>query len=524
MSSGRIWSTEQQAIFSWFERGEGHLVVRARAGTGKTTTILEGVRRAPVDGRILVAAFNKSIAQELQKRLQDVGADHVEAKTLHALGFASLRRARRSLRVTEERTDTITRAGIDGAVQELGLTFALPREVPSLVRRLHTRLRETLPHVHTTDDALEAAVEVAYAADLYPEAETADAGWTTEAIASAALHGMVYAALDTGEIDFADMIFLPLVWGTLRATYSLVVVDEAQDMTTAQLELATGLCERSGRIAVVGDDRQAIYGFRGADSGSLDRLKAELKAVEMGLCTTYRCGKTIVAEAQRLVTDIVAAPGNVDGDVSTTSEARAKLDVQEGDFVLSRLNAPLVPYALEMFRAGKRVHIRGRDLGKSLVALVRKMRSSSLMTLSSALDRWLAKEAKKLANRGEAGEKVLERRRDQREFLAEIMDDPSIQTVQQLEQTIEALFADDGDAGSIMLSTVHRAKGLEANRVFVLRDTFRLTGPEEKNLEYVAITRAKNDLRYVTKENPNADPGPQDGGVVFPIELARLPA
>ena len=68
----------------------------------------------------------------------------------------------------------------------------------------------------------------------------------------------------------------------------MVVVDEAQDMTSAQLEIAVGACKRGGRVVIVGDDRQAIYGFRGADSGGLDRLKKLLKAKELGLTTTYR--------------------------------------------------------------------------------------------------------------------------------------------------------------------------------------------------------------------------------------------
>src|SRR5436190_20992705 len=72
MDAPRVWSDEQNTVFDWFERrssySSGNLVVRARAGTGKTTTIVEGVNRAN-DGQILLAAFNKSIAKELQGRV-----------------------------------------------------------------------------------------------------------------------------------------------------------------------------------------------------------------------------------------------------------------------------------------------------------------------------------------------------------------------------------------------------------------------------------------------------------------------
>jgi len=96
----------------------------------------------------------------------------------------------------------------------------------------------------------------------------------------------VFAKERTPVIDFADMIFLPLVHRWVRPWFDLVVLDEAQDWTRAMLQLVRGCCRRDGRICIVGDDRQAIYAFRGADSSSLDRLKAELKAAELGLKTT----------------------------------------------------------------------------------------------------------------------------------------------------------------------------------------------------------------------------------------------
>jgi superfamily I DNA/RNA helicase len=50
----------------------------------------------------------------------------------------------------------------------------------------------------------------------------------------------------------------------------------------------------------------------------------------------------------------------------------------------------------------------------------------------------------------------------------------------------------------ITCSSVHRAKGLEAERVFVLAKTLRTDNDEERNISYVAITRAKSSLVYVS--------------------------
>lgn len=64
---------------------------------------------------------------------------------------------------------------------------------------------------------------------------------------------------------------------------------------------------------------------------------------------------------------------------------------------------------------------------------------------------------------------------------------------------IETLFADSGLASAITLSSTHRAKGLEAERVWLLRDTYlKWKGPEEENLLYVGITRSKHELIFVS--------------------------
>jgi len=74
----RVWSAQQEAIFGWFGSAGGNLVVRARAGTGKTTTILEGIGRAP-EGKILLCAFNKRIAEELQTKVRNPAAEGEDA-------------------------------------------------------------------------------------------------------------------------------------------------------------------------------------------------------------------------------------------------------------------------------------------------------------------------------------------------------------------------------------------------------------------------------------------------------------
>jgi superfamily I DNA/RNA helicase len=288
----------------------------------------------------------------------------------------------------------------------------------------------------------------------------------------------------------------------------MVVVDEAQDMTTVQLAIAKGMLNPDGNIVVVGDDKQAIFAFRGADSEALDNLKRELNADELGLTTTYRCGKNIVALAQNYVADFRAADTNADGVVSECSIDAVTGAAAGGDFILSRVNAPLVSIAMKLLRSGKRARVAGRDIGAGLRNLVRKLKARSIPELLAKLEAWRNKESRRIEaqiaaaknGRKAALNAKLEAIEDQAEMLASLVDGAS--SVSDIEARIEALFTDDGlgDAGMIVCSSVHRSKGLEAKRVFVLRDTLRSNSQEELNICYVAITRAKHELVFVGKK------------------------
>jgi superfamily I DNA/RNA helicase len=323
-------------------------------------------------------------------------------------------------------------------------------------------------------------------------------------------------------IDFADMLFLPLRNKWLSPIYDLVVIDEAQDMTLVQLLLAEGSC--NGRVVVVGDDRQAVYGFRGADSDSLDRLKAKLAAEELGLTTTYRCGKQIVAMAARLVPDFQAAPTNAEGTIGQATRQQLLDTVQPGNFILSRINAPLVSIALALIRAGKRAKIEGRDIGAGLRAIVNKLATgpakNSLPKFLEKLSNWKERETAR-AEKARLPHKV-EQVLDQYDTLLALIDGAS--GVPELLTRLDNLFADNVvDApAQIVCSSVHRAKGLESDTVFVLADTLHPPVPcavcrkrsfrcqcatftpdpkqarEEQNIEYVAITRAKERLVLAT--------------------------
>lgn len=484
----RAWSKQQLDIFDWFSAGTGNLVVRARAGTGKTTTIVEAVRKAP-ESSIMLCAFNKRIAAELQTRLTGSVAD---AATLHSIGFRFVGQNMKATIDANHRANHLTAAAI-GPGSSAGKT------VLRQLTKLHTLGREASPFA-TEEDLFALAVE--HEIECSPPEQVL--GYTQAWLAEHAFKAMEIArATDphAGKIDFADMIFLPLAKNLTRPMYELVVVDEAQDMNLAQLTLAQRIC--SGRIAVVGDDRQAIYGFRGADSGSLDRLLRELKATEMGLTTTYRCGKAIVELARRYVGDFEAGPNNPEGKVAPIMYDNALAGIKAGDFMLSRRNAPLARACLAMLRDGRKARIEGKDLAANLQALARGL-ARDAFTMEhfwTALSNWSDQQGKALMARYGNDEAKLAARiediRDREDVISAFAQ--SVKTPAEVEQRIAQVFADDGTP-SIVLSSIHRSKGLEADGVYVLTDSFnsKYAGEvEEQNLHYVAYTRAKQFLGLV---------------------------
>lgn len=521
LPAGFTPSAQQQAFYDWFRDGKGNLVGRARAGTGKTSTIIQAISHAP-ESRILLAAFNKRIQEELAARLSNPKA---KAFTLHSVGFRTIREFWPGVKVAD---------GADRA-NDLAQKVAIGQRKGTVFRvaKLLTKVRELKPHTILTKDV----IEIAAVWDLLPEPK---GQITALQEARLVLEGLKLAAAEqphTTGIDFADMIFLPLRNGWLKPIYDLVVVDEAQDMSAPQLEIAQKVC--AGRMVLIGDDRQAIYGFRGADSGALDRMKAELKAAELGLSITYRCPSKVVEIANRWVDDITAAPsapaGIVD-DISTLDVLAQR--VQPGDFVLSRKNAPLMKVAMYLLKQGIPTRIQGKDIGAGLASRVRRLGypfvkvgrppALPLAVFYAKLKEWLKKKADHLTALGK--EDKIEIYLDQVDMLRALAE--NVDTVPELEAKIASLFGDKGSA-QVICSSVHKAKGLESDHVFILAKTLHPTLPcagckhwhcfgpckqcecsdyhtteqqrlEEDNIAYVAVTRVKKHLTWLHWDDKGA--------------------
>jgi superfamily I DNA/RNA helicase len=254
-------------------------------------------------------------------------------------------------------------------------------------------------------------------------------------------------------------------------------------------------------LVAVGDPRQAIYGFRGADSDSLNNIAKTFNCVNLPLSISYRCPKAVVREAQTIVSHIEASETAPEGLVQNLGLMVPTL-FKVNDMVVCRNTAPLVQLAYSLISNKIPAKVMGRDIGEGLVSLVKKLRAKSIMELSTKLYNWKARESERLLK--DDPEANLSKIEDKFECLNCFIEFSGAETVDQLIRAIQTMFGEES-AGTVLLSTIHKAKGLEAKRVFIL-DAWRMPSPyarkphqreQEMNLLYVAITRAQQELYYV---------------------------
>lgn len=499
-SAARSWSKEQEAIFAWFRDGVGALEVMARAGTGKTTTIKTAFTYAKEE-RMLYAVFNKKNQVEAAAAITD---PRVDIKTLHSVGFMFIQAVWMDAKPDSE-------IETERVIQVVGENA--PAQARTQIRKLVGFAKNTL--ITPTHEEL---VELAEERDIEcPNLELADnGGWTRERLAHSALAVLELSKQKDprNRISFDDMVWLPVAMGWTRKWYNMVVIDEAQDMNLPQLMMAQGACKPGGRICVVGDERQAIYGFRGAATDGMKMMRETLKATTLTLTTTYRCPKKVVALAAQLVPDYRAADSAPEGEVEYIQANSIDSKVQVGDAILSRANAPLMPIALSLIRRGTPARIEGRDIGKALAGIVKDLNARSVPHFLTKLEAWEERQVSRLEKTKNFETKAAQVK-DQADTLRAVAEGSA--SVREIITRIENIFQDTGEGSrpAVILSTTHKAKGLEWDKVFLLSSTFNRKAPvnsgespeaaarraqEEANVYYVALTRAKKHLVLASGE------------------------
>ena len=491
------FSGYQNDIFDFVLNGKGNAVVSAVAGSGKTTTIVHAASIIPSDKKVLFLAFNKSIANELSDRLKN--NKNVECKTLHAHGLSALKSATKFLKVLNCNRFLKT-------VREQSVVFSKILTVDSKSCLIYSYNANTLKLLDLCRINLISANDKQAIKDI---AEN----YSIELVADEVdfvsyLLTDCYNLKDSKYIDFTDMLTLPVQpeFKKYIKKYDYIFIDECQDLSKAQRELMLNSLKRGGRFIAVGDKKQAINGFAGASCDSFDLIANLPNTKEFPLSVNYRCGKNIIDSIKDIVPNIEPFEKAIDGEVNSVYNFD---NLKKGDMILCRITAPLIGLCFDLWKKNIPAIIKGTDICQNLLNLVYKMKATSVSDLLIKLDNEkenIVNELKKKGVKNPYENIKYINFVDKANCIESVAEGANTNDLEILVKTLTDMFSDITPNNSVCLSTVHKAKGLESDNVWIiLPNKLPLSRPnqkdwelvQEQNLKYVAYTRAKKVLNLV---------------------------
>ena len=494
-----VWSDYQNNIFDWIQNGQGNLVVEASAGAGKTATLIECVKLIPEDKRILLTAFNSDIATVLKRKAKDLY--NVNVSTLHSLGRQMLQR---------NYTDNTL------ALDEFKYKSYLNTNIKTL-SSINTYELSKKDYARYMNN-IEAYINFGrcYLCQTVRDLDFIEERYDIDTIADEkeiALDILEYGKNNLEQIDYTDMIWLPnvLFCKPIGMQFDWIFLDEAQDLSVCQREILLKCRKINTRMCFFGDAEQSLYSFASSDPESFKRLKELPNTTSLPLSISYRCAKNIVDFAQKIVPTIEC---NNDGRLGEIKYDVPLSDIHDGDMVLCRNNAPLMKVYVDFIKEGKKCFIRGKDIGLNLKNMVKRTGAERLnkniqndgvfaRLYDSVFDTINELTGKYNISYSDAVESsIVSNKLDMIKALEILSDD--IDTAEQLIEKISNIFS-DRKKGGISLSTIHKAKGLEADNVYIAcRDLMPSSRAkkdweirQEYNLMYVAYTRARDILGFI---------------------------
>ena len=493
-------SPYQEKIFDFVEHGVGNAVIKASAGSGKTKTLVSAIQLIPKKKKCLFIAFNKAIASELKEKVRSSG--NCDVRTIHSLGYLMLRR---NFGNEVEIDEYKYRSYIKNNLSELSSIngdFVMSPDT----------LREYIDNIATLVDyarfnLAQSVLDIEGVADKYNIPISFDE-------CEVAKKCMEWGRENYMTVDYTDMVWLPteLSVKPMGLQFDWILFDECQDASMMAIQLFLKCFKRGTRFIAVGDSDQCIYFFAGASLEAFDYMCRYPNTTVFPLPITYRCPKVIVEFAQQLVPEIIARDDAPEGEIIYDCPISM---IKDGDMVLCRSKTPLVQLYTKLLRRNVMCYIKGQDMGKNLIKMIEDIDCEKLNAglqgdglfvrlftrLFEERDKMMAK---RNINLSDASLSM---------YIMSMYD--SINTLsilaercrskKELIRHIEQIFKEDSEG--VCLSTIHKAKGLENDNVYILCNSSmpsKLAKQEwekrqERNIQYVAYTRAKQRMGFVSE-------------------------
>tara|TARA_R110000803_G_scaffold52425_3_gene107959 strand:+ start:561 stop:2039 length:1479 start_codon:yes stop_codon:yes gene_type:complete len=485
-------SDKQQKIFDTWNNTEDNILINAVAGSGKTTTLLSLLKYCKY--RTLFLAFNKSVQEEIQSKIDESGLSQGKALTMHSLGLSAIRNHYKGKRV----------------VIKNGKNFDLLKSVQAAHKKVFKgmawkdklKLSYTLMDMNDisrlflTDDIAEIKKHLQSMDKNFVVHKEIVSLWT-----SFVKHRESSYKEKNIIIDFNDMIYL-----AAREKFYIPVepyylmVDEAQDLNLAQHKLVENLINQGTIIKwiAVGDRNQSIYGFSGAYSSSFDKFLGMGTVRELPLDICYRCARNIIDETNE-VYDVMEYGQKEEGVVGVVEEIS---EIKPESMIICRNTSPIIKLYFGLLGQGVPVYIKGDDILASINRFLKPYLKNTVSTTKTELLYTLEDLQKVKTEEGRMKLHMFKENHSNFKALTANMS-TDYEIIEVLLDKVKNLFKVKAKAA--MLCTIHKAKGLESDVVYILNEGLIpskfATSPEqliqEKNLKYVARSRAKKELYYL---------------------------
>lgn len=542
-------STYQQDILDFFlNNPQSNMLVNALAGSGKSTTACMLSEHSKTSD--LYIAFNASVVEEFKKKIKN---PKTKVMTMHSLAYSIM-----LYNVEQESKDSGEKPkgfGSQRSKRTVSLDNFKPHKIldEEITKRygryiefakrvflkdnyvnLYNLCRLTLTDMSSNKDVSRLIDD--HVLFLY----YGDEGYSAPDISEIT---STLKILDTksrqqfetqGVIDFTDMLWI--TFNKLKydnwevpywALYTNIYCDEVQDFSNIQLNFLKFIKRTKGRYVFIGDFHQAIYNFAGANAQAFNQIPkmfAPVETFDLPIC--YRCAKSHLSRVNREYgIPILPCDDAPLGFVKTIDKNKISEYAKAGDMVISRKNKWIAEVVLDLARNGTPIFIEDKEMVAAIKRQILSSKCTSVGTLEKFLQKVISNYNKKLfeivsKNVREGGheeerlEAVAETNSkiDNTSFLLEILEGylenhASSDSVSKFSNFIDKLLNTTPSPNCVRLCSIHKAKGLEATNVFVLNEAkinydFRNSKEQniqEKNLSYIATTRAKEGL-YLVKE------------------------
>ncbi len=483
---GFVASEYQKAIFDWIKTGQGNCAVSAVPGSGKTSTLIRASQsHLPIGVSSKFLAFNKHVVEELQPKLPR----HVTASTIHSIGFGAC--AKRGW--TEIKNNKYSTLLID-CLNDKNIKLKGGQFKAAL------QLIQFVQHTLSNTDAS----SLRQLAQDYDLLDMKDWSFASELVTEVLRRGLTFPV-----VSYNDMLWLPLKKNWALPQFDYLLVDEAQDLTKAQLEIVLKMFREGSRALFVGDERQAIMGFNGADYRSIGNIKERTKAITLPLSICYRCPKSHIQLANEVHNVIEPAPTAIEGEVEKIDEDDIPCLVKTGDLIICRCLYPLIEVFYDLLQKGIPACVKGQDISQQLLNCLAQTCLGGAMSsgeFAELIEAWFETWKKLIEEEKDNGldsSLKIASQKDRIRCLTAMYRANNCRNVSDLHALIENL--GKHRKHGVLLTTIHGAKGLEADTVFLLKPDL-LPHPkakrpqeleQEKNLEFVAKTRSRRRLFLV---------------------------